>query len=175
MAPIMLLPYWLECRYGPHALVGVALVTTPLAFVPLWAIWPPLSINVFAFVLGMSVPTVGRRFAAACSQRAAILWAALAIAVLLSTRPCLGLFSRISVVVEAYSAWVLVSLTAYRVDLSLLRLLDVRPLRLLGLSSGSYYVLHVAAIPPTLLLAAAVSRYRPIAASKKRCCSPLLL
>src|SRR5262249_8497740 len=63
MAPVILLLYFLERRHGPRVLLGIAVLTTALAYSTHWAIWPPLSTNVFPFVLGMVIPTIGRRFA----------------------------------------------------------------------------------------------------------------
>lgn len=59
------------------------------------------------------------------------------------TGPIFGFFSRFAALFEGYLAFVLVSLAAYRLDVAGLRFLDRRPVRLLGLSSGSYYVLHM--------------------------------
>ena len=57
--------------------------------------------------------------------------------------PLLGFFSRYSTFVEGYAAALLISLIAYRADLRGLKFLDIRLVRLIGLSSGSYYVLHM--------------------------------
>jgi peptidoglycan/LPS O-acetylase OafA/YrhL len=143
MAPVILLLYFLERSRGPRVLLGVALATTALTFWSRWAVWPPLSINVFPFVLGMLVPTLGRRFAVSRSLRAATCWTLAMAAVLVLTNPLCGLYNRYSGVIEAYAATVLVSLVAYRLDVSVLKFLDAKPLRLLGVSSGSYYVLHM--------------------------------
>jgi peptidoglycan/LPS O-acetylase OafA/YrhL len=156
MMPVILLLYFLERSRGPRILLGIALSTTALAYWTRWAFWPPLSTNVFPFVLGMLVPTFGRRFATVLSRRAATLWTLGVILAMVLTAPCLGLFSRQSAVIEAYAAAVLVSMVAYRQDLGLLKWLDVKPLRLLGMSSGSYYVLHMATVPATLALAGAI-------------------
>jgi peptidoglycan/LPS O-acetylase OafA/YrhL len=156
MVPVILLLYFVERKRGPYALLGVALATTALAFWSGWAVWPPLSTNVFPFVLGMVIPTLGRRFAVHWSKRAAIGWTLGVAALLFLTAPCLGLYARATAVIEAYAAAALVSLAAYRLDVSVLRWLDVKPLRLLGLSSGSYYVLHMATIPAALAIAGAI-------------------
>ncbi len=156
MVPVIFSLYFLERRCGPRVLLGIALVTTALAFRSHWAGWPPLSTNVFPFVLGMVVPTLGRRFALSLSKRAATFWALGTVAALLLPGPCFGLYSRYSAVTEAYAAVLFVSLVAYRHDLSLLKCLDVRGLRLLGLSSGSYYVLHMATLPMALAIATAI-------------------
>ncbi|MDB5311724.1 MAG: acyltransferase 3 [Gemmataceae bacterium] len=156
MAPVIVVLYFLERSRGPRVLLGVALATTVLAYVPRWAVWPPLSTNLFAFVLGMVVPTVGRRFATGLSGRTTAFWMAGAVTPLLLAGPCLGFYSRYSAVVEAYAAAVLISLVAYRGDIALLSWLDVKPLRLLGRSSGSYYVLHMATVPAALALAPSI-------------------
>jgi peptidoglycan/LPS O-acetylase OafA/YrhL len=153
MAPIIVALYYLELRLGPRALLAIGLVTTGLAFKSGWAGWPPLSINLFAFVLGMLVPTLGRRLVAGPSRRGAVVWLVGALVVFVLPNPCFGRYSRFSTVVEAYAAFVLVGLVAYRRDVLALAWLDARPLRALGLSSVSYYVLHMATIP--LALAAA--------------------
>jgi peptidoglycan/LPS O-acetylase OafA/YrhL len=153
MMPIILGLYFLERKTGPRFLVGLALATTALAYCQRWAFWPELSTNVFPFVLGMVLPTAGRRLALGMSRHAATSWAAGCMLLLLLTRPCLGLYSRNSAVLEAYSAFVLVSLIAYRQDIAILSWLEAKVLRWLGLSSGSYYVLHMATKPTALALA----------------------
>ncbi len=153
MAPVILVLYFLERRGGPRLLLAVALGTTVLAFWSTWAVWPPLSTNVFPFVLGMLVPTIGRRFAVNQSRRAATWWTAAMIAVLLCTDHWCGFYTRHSAVIEAYAATVLISLVAYRPDISALKFLDAWPLRRIGLASGSYYVLHMLTVAPFLALA----------------------
>jgi peptidoglycan/LPS O-acetylase OafA/YrhL len=154
MAPVILGLYFLERRRGPQVLLGLALATTALAFSVHWAVWPPLSTNVFPFILGMIVPTLGRRLATGLSTRAATLAVAAAVIVLVLPGACFGLYLRWTAIVEAYAAVTLVSLVAYRPDVSLLRCLDARALRLIGLASGSYYVLHMITVPAALALAA---------------------
>ena len=156
MVPVLLLLYFLERSRGPYVLLGIALATSALAFSSEWAVWPPLSINMFAFVLGMVIPTLGRRFAISLSKPAATCSVLGVVAVMLFTGLCFGFYSRASTVIEAYAATVLVSLAAYRHDLSVLKWLEVRPLRLLGLASGSYYVLHMATIPAALTIGGAL-------------------
>jgi len=153
MAPIILLLYFLERRRGPYVLLVVALASTALAYWPSWALWRPLSTNLFAFVLGMGVPAFSRRLAAGLSKRTATLLAAGVVTAMFLTGPCVGFYSRTSAVIEAYAATVLVSLIAYRPDLAGFRILDAKALRLLGLSSGSYYVFHMAT--PTAAMAIA--------------------
>jgi peptidoglycan/LPS O-acetylase OafA/YrhL len=153
MAPVIVGLYFLERSRGPRVLLGIAVVATALAFTNRWALWPPLSTNVFPFVLGMIVPTLGRRFALSLSKRAACLWTVGAVTTILLTRPCFGLYSRPSAIIEAYGAVILVSLVAYRFDIAGLRCLDARAFRLLGRSSGSYYVLHMATVPVVLAMA----------------------
>ncbi len=58
-------------------------------------------------------------------------------------RSALGFFLALQCLDRSFSATVLVSILAYRVDLKTLWLLDTKPFRLLGVSSGSYYVLHM--------------------------------
>ena len=129
MAPAILILYFLERSRGPYALLGIALVTTALAYKPGWALWPPLSTNVFPFVLGMVVPTLGRRFARTSTKRAVTCWAPGAVVALMLPGVCFGLYTRHAAVVEAYGAAVLVSLAAYRHDVAVFKCLDARPLR----------------------------------------------
>jgi|GEM_PF-4075049 len=155
MAPVIVVLYFLERRYSLHVLVVIAIATSALAFKPSWAWWPPLSTNVFAFVLGMLVPTLGRRFVAGRSR---FVVGVLLVATLALFLPnlCFGRYSRFSGLIEAYGAFAVVSLAAYRHDLFVLKWLDAKPLRWLGLSSGSYYVLHMTTIPLAIGIAAAV-------------------
>lgn len=155
MAPAIVSLYFLESRHGPRVLVVIAIATSALAFKPSWAWWPPLSTNVFAFVLGMLIPTLGRRLAAGRRQFAVGILIAATLALFLPNL-CFGRYSRFSALIEAYGAFVVVSLAAYRHDLFVLKWLDAKPLRWLGLSSGSYYVLHMTTIPLAVGIAAAV-------------------
>jgi peptidoglycan/LPS O-acetylase OafA/YrhL len=155
MMPAILCLYFLERRTGPTLILGVAVISTALAYSNRWALWPPLSTNVFPFILGMVVPTLGRRLVSNVAKWVAFGCSAGAVIVLLLTHPCFGLYSRISAVLEAYAAAVLVSLVAYRCDLGLFGCLDAKWLRLVGRSSGSYYVLHMATLPPALAIASA--------------------
>ena len=50
----------LEKRFGIRPVAGIALLATMLSFTKRWALFPPLSHNFFAFVLGMLLPTIGR-------------------------------------------------------------------------------------------------------------------
>ena len=142
MAPLILLLYFLERSYGPRVLLIIAVTTTLLAFSKQWALWPPLSRNLFAFVLGMIIPTLGREVVVRLSRRAANRATVAAIIALVLPGPLFGLYSVWSAVVEAYAALALIALIAYRTDIAA-RILDHAALRALGRSSGSYYVLHV--------------------------------
>lgn len=142
MAPFIVALYFLERRHGPRVLIAIAVVTSLLSFGN-WTPWRPLSHNFFAFVLGMLVPTFGRALVKGLSGRSANrLLIGIAVALFLPSA-LFGLFSRYSGFLEGYLAFVLVSLIAYRLDLSGARWLDGRGVRLLGVSSGSYYVLHM--------------------------------
>ena len=59
MAPVIALCYFLERSCGTRVLIAAVVVTTTLSFSKTWTFWPPLSHNLFAFLLGMLVPTVG--------------------------------------------------------------------------------------------------------------------
>lgn len=154
MIPVILALYFLECRRGPWVILALGVATSFLSFSMRWAIWPPLSNNVFAFVLGMAIPTLGRQFAVGCSRQGAGFWTAGSLAVLFLTQPCFGLYSRFSGFFEGYASFVLISMTAYRLDLSFLAVLDNKILRTAGLAAGSYYLLHTATFRPAMAVAA---------------------
>lgn len=143
ITPVIVLLYFVERSWGPAVLLAIAIVTSALSFDGGWAVWPPLSQNLFAFVLGMVVPTVGRRLVGTLSvSRAHILTVAVILGLFLIT-PTLGFFSRWSTLFEGYLAFALISLVAYRTDVRALRVLDWRPLEKVGRASASIYVLHM--------------------------------
>jgi peptidoglycan/LPS O-acetylase OafA/YrhL len=156
VAPILVALYFLERRYGPRVLVPIALVTTALIFRPTWTGFRPLSTNLFAFVLGMMVPTYGRRLAERLSRRGATAWVTITGVALLLPNACFGRYSLLSTLFEGYIAFGLVALVAYRPDAAALKWLDARPLRFLGRISCSYYVLHMATLPLALSVATVV-------------------
>jgi peptidoglycan/LPS O-acetylase OafA/YrhL len=144
MAPVIVALYFVERWRGPWVLLGIAVVTSALSFHGGWTPWRPLSHNFFAFVLGMLVPTLGCKLVQKQSL-STVRWLLLGVVLsLYLTGPVLGFFSRFSAFFEGYLAFLLVSIVAYRTDLRSLGILDLKPIRLLGLSSGSYYVLHMA-------------------------------
>jgi len=153
LIPVILALYFVECRLGPTVVLALGVTTALLSFSSNWAIWPPLSHNLFAFVLGTVLPTFGRALVTKLSRRSATFWTLGAITVLLLTRPTFGLYSRFSAFCEAWAALVLVSMAAFRQDVSLLTILDVKLLRRAGQAAGSYYVLHTATFGLTLALA----------------------
>jgi peptidoglycan/LPS O-acetylase OafA/YrhL len=152
MVPVLLVLYFAERRWGPRALLMIALATTALAFLPRWAIWPPLSANLFSFVLGMLVPTLGQQMAWSVTERKANLLSVLMMLTMCLTSPLIGTFSLYSAILEAYAGFVLISLIAYRSELVFSKLLKPSALQWIGAASGSLYVLHMATIPPTMLL-----------------------
>ena len=154
MVPAILALYFVERSHGPLPILAFVVVATVLSFSKQWLFFPPLSRNLFAFALGMLIPTLGRDLVRPLTKGAAARWLAAATAVLVLAGPfVLGFYSQFSAVIEAYAAAALLSLVTYRSDLgAFLRWLDGRALRRLGTSSGSYYVLH-----PVLLPAAAVA------------------
>lgn len=156
MVPVILGLFFLERSFGPKPLCAIVLVATGLAFVPGWALWPPLSANLFSFVLGMMIPTFGCRMANRFSCRTSNAITLSALTMFLLPGPLLGTFSIFSAILEAYSAYVIISFVSYRSDLALSRLLNLRVLQWLGLSTGSYYVLHMATIVPMMLFANAI-------------------
>ena len=146
MAPLIVGLYFLERWRGPRALIVVAAATTLLAFGN-WAIWRPLSEYFFAFAVGMLLPTVGQRWASRLT-RGATRWSLVAAALgLFLPWPLLGFYSKFSAIIEGYAAAALVTIVAYRMDVASLVWLDWRPVRLVGLASGSFYVLHMAVLP----------------------------
>jgi peptidoglycan/LPS O-acetylase OafA/YrhL len=165
MAPIIAALYFLERRHGPWALVAVAAVTSVLSLPGGWTPWSPLSQNMFAFVLGMLVPTLGRERVQNLSPRALNALLVVCVVGLFATGAMLGFFSRYTRLLEGYFAFGLVAIAAYRIDLRALRLLDAAPVQAIGRASGSYYVLHMPLfvwivpaiamlIPPALSLSA---------------------
>ena len=168
MAPIILLLYFLDRAYGPWALLALGVVTTALTFSN-WAVWPPLSINMYAFILGMLIPTLGRQWASSLSRRAANWWMLGAVIAMFAAGPLFGFYSRFTGVFETYAALALLSLAAYRSDIRGSGLLESWPMRQLGVSSGSYYVLH---IPLLALFMAAAAMVVPAAWSAQ---APLLV
>src|SRR5438552_14162190 len=80
MAPFILLFYFVERRFGPSAVLAIAIIATPLSFTKSWLLWDPLSHNFFAFVLGLVVPTLGRELVQGLSPRAARLCVVMVVA-----------------------------------------------------------------------------------------------
>jgi peptidoglycan/LPS O-acetylase OafA/YrhL len=153
MAPIILAIYLVERAYGLLPVLALLFLAIPLSFSGQWAGFEPLSHNLFAFVLGMLIPGIGRDFASRLSRSAAQRWLAATAALMFLTGPILGFYSQWGAVIEAHAAAVLLALVAYRSDLRGARWLDAWPLRQLGLSSGSYYVLHGATMAAAVVLA----------------------
>lgn len=153
MVPAILALYFAERSLGPNALRAIAIVTTGLAFIPTWAGWPPLSANFYSFVLGMMIPTIGKRIANRGSTLTGNAGSLVCLGFFLLPGPLLGTYSLFSAILEAYSAFVLVSYLSYRSDLIISKAMDLKSLQWLGLSTGSYYVLHMATIQPMMGLA----------------------
>lgn len=146
MAPLIFGLFLLERWQGQRALMAVVAITTVLAFGN-WAVWRPVSEYFFAFALGMLLPTAGRSWLLGWS-RGATRWGLIAAVLgLLLPWPMLGFYSKFSAIIEGYAAAALIGIVAYRIDLQGLQWLDWRPVRLLGLASGSFYVLHMAVLP----------------------------
>jgi peptidoglycan/LPS O-acetylase OafA/YrhL len=156
MAPVIVLFYFLDRSYGTRVLVAAAVLSTVLSFTSKWTFWPPLSHNFFSFLLGMLIPTVGARLVASLSAAAAQRSLVASALTLVLVGQVAGFFSQVSGVVEAYAAATLISLVTFRRDLRGVGFLDARPFRLLGLSSGSYYVLHMPLLPFGLTFAALI-------------------
>ncbi|MEX2215586.1 MAG: acyltransferase [Phycisphaeraceae bacterium] len=143
MVPVILLFFLIERRLGPGAVFIIAIITTGLAFAPGWAYFRPLSQNMFAFALGMVVPTLGREFVGRFTAKQANLWILASVLTLFATGPCLGIYSQYSTMIEGWVGFALVAFATYRQDVSVMKSLDNRALRMLGSASGSYYVLHM--------------------------------
>ncbi|TMJ28422.1 MAG: hypothetical protein E6G96_11685, partial [Alphaproteobacteria bacterium] len=71
MAPVIVALYFLERWQGAWALAAIAVATSVFSFAGGWTPWRPLSHNLFAFVLGMLVPTLGCKLLQALSSLAA--------------------------------------------------------------------------------------------------------
>ena len=155
MAPVIALCYFLERSYGTRVLIAAVVVTTILSFSNAWTFWPPLSHNLFAFLLGMLVPTVGAQLAIGLSRATAQGLLAVSAATLILVGQIVGFYSQFSAVAETYAAATLIGLITYRNDLRGVGFLDAWPSRRLGLSSGSYYVLHGPLLLPISLALAA--------------------
>jgi peptidoglycan/LPS O-acetylase OafA/YrhL len=154
MAPIIMLLYFVERSSGTRTLLLIGLLTTALSFHNHWALWPPLSNNLYAFALGMLIPTLGRRWVARLSRRAANYTFIGSVVVLFAAGPAFGFYSRWAALFETYAALSLLSIVAFRADVRGAVFLDRRALRLLGVSSGSYYVLHMPLLPFAAFVAA---------------------
>lgn len=146
MAPLIVLLYFLERRQGPWILAVIAVGATFLAFSN-WMLWQPLSEYFFAFVLGMLIPTLGKNWVIGLSRVTANRWLVAAVVCLFLPWPLLGFYSKFSAVIEGYAAALLVCIIAYQLEIANVRCLDWRPIRMLGLSSGSFYVLHMTVLP----------------------------
>jgi peptidoglycan/LPS O-acetylase OafA/YrhL len=156
MAPIIVSLYFVERRYGIRPILAFAIVTTALSFSKQWALWPPLSHCLFAFVVGILIPTLGRDLVTRLSPTLASRTLAGAALLMFLPTPLFGFYSQFSAVIETYAAAVLLGLIAYRTDLRGCYWLDSWPVRQLGLSSGSYYVLHMVTFPTAVTIASAL-------------------
>lgn len=141
--PVILGCYFAVRKLGLRYVALAGLFATALSFTGSWAIWPPFSRNIFAFVLGILIPTIGRDLTGRMSNRWAQLSALAAILGLLLAGPLLGFYSQWGAVIEAYSAAALISLLVYYKGFHWAAFLDSGITRLLGRVSGSIYVLHV--------------------------------
>jgi peptidoglycan/LPS O-acetylase OafA/YrhL len=147
MVPVILAGYFLERAYGTGPLIAAAFVTTVLSFTKQWTFWPPLSHFLFAFLIGMLIPTVGATLAKRLPQASAQKALIASVCTLITVGQVLGFYSQLSTVAETYAAAALICLVTYRSDLKGAALLDSRMLRQAGLCSGSFYVLHMPLLP----------------------------
>lgn len=142
MAPIIVSLYLLERRYGWQVVAAIAVITTLLSFSGRWAISKPLSTQMFVFIVGMLIPTIGRQLVSSLSNRGAARLVGAAVLVLFGTHLLFGFYSRFTAIFETYAAAALISIAAYR-SADCLAVLDWRPLQMLGRCAGSFYVLHI--------------------------------
>ena len=141
--PVILVCYFLERSYGAGPLIAAVIVATILSFTKRWTFWPPLSHHLFAFLVGMLIPTVGAALVAKLPRAAAQKALIASAFTLIATGQILGFYSQFSTIAETYAAAALICLVTYRRDLTGPAFLDSRLLRQTGLCSGSYYVLHM--------------------------------
>jgi peptidoglycan/LPS O-acetylase OafA/YrhL len=147
MIPIIVTFYFLERKYGTGPLIAAVAVATVLSFTKRWTFWPPLSHFMFAFLVGMLIPTVGATLAKRLPQASAQKALIAAACTLVAIGQIFGFYSQFSTVAETYAAAALICLVTYRSDLKGAALLDSSALRQAGLCSGSYYVLHMPLLP----------------------------
>jgi peptidoglycan/LPS O-acetylase OafA/YrhL len=95
----------------------------------------------------MLIPTLGKNWVLGLSRVTANCLLVSAVICLFLPWPLLGFYSKFSAVIEGYAAAVLVCIIAYRLEITNARCLDRQPIRMLGLSSGSFYVLHMSVLP----------------------------
>ena len=117
MAPIIVSLYFAERRYGIRPILAFAIAATALSFSKQWALWPPLSHYLFAFVVGTLIPTLGRDLVTRLSPTLASRTLAGAALLMFLPTPLFGFYSQFSAVTETYAAAVLLGLIAYRTDL----------------------------------------------------------
>ena len=102
--PIILLLYLVERSHGIRPVVAFALLTAVLSFAKQWALFEPLSHNLFAFVVGLLIPTLGRGLVARLSRPHARRWLACAVVAMFLPGPVIGFYSQLSAVIEAFGA-----------------------------------------------------------------------
>ena len=156
MVPFILATFFLERAYGTRIVVAIALIMTAVAFVKQNYVYPPFLYNFFAFIFGMLIPSIGRQFATGLPPRGARYALIASVAVLLVIGQILPFYARGTAVFEACAAFVLLSLVTYRSDLPGMQILDWRITRMLGMSSGSYYVLHAPLLPHMAIALSAI-------------------
>jgi peptidoglycan/LPS O-acetylase OafA/YrhL len=168
-APFILALFLWQRRHGTIILLVATVALVLAARDPRWPppILPPLRplACLYAFPMGMLVPSLGRALAQRLPARGATILAALAALAFFAARPLLGR-PTLAGTTECIAAATLVALLAYGPPLRALRFLDWTATRLLGRVSYSFYLLHGLAltvawtIPGTLdgLLAAGLPR-----------------
>ena len=116
--PVILVCYFLERSYGAGPLIAAVIVATILSFTKRWTFWPPLSHHLFAFLVGMLIPTVGAALVAKLPRAAAQKALIASAFTLIATGQILGFYSQFSTIAETYAAAALICLVTYRRDLT---------------------------------------------------------
>ncbi len=156
MVPFILATFFIERAYGTRIVVALALVMTAASFVKQDYIYPPFLHNFYAFIIGMLIPTVGRQFATGLSPVGARYALIASVTVLLMIGQILPFYGRLTAAFEGYAAFVLLSLVTYRHHQPGMQILDWRITRMLGMASGSYYVLHEPLLPHMAIALSAI-------------------
>lgn len=147
MAPIILCLYFVEKKWGSNLVFGFAIFAALLSLKRHCVIWLPFAHHMFAFILGLTIPTIGRSIVNMFSPRYLNYLVIVVLLAMFLPKEFFGFYDQTSAIIEAFGAFVLISLITYSNNIKGLAFLDSKFLRLLGLVSGSYYVLHMLFLP----------------------------